>query len=338
MQEMQETARVPQGGCGIERDADTAGADDDACLLSTNKGERNSLCSPAMALVLAQMSQEEGDSDEGGALQVEACRAPTMAQMLQARFNSPTCSEAGGGDHQADHAATSPAHTRPGFWGAAWCCAHSRPGRIIAALLDKMPWSPRKVRALEHSMLAPIPDGDALSGWPFERNCKGVSWRAGEWDNCAGSCTPISRADCSDSATVLVTVIFGAHLVLRLLGRRLLPQHSVTQMLCTPLPRFVQIAQLLGPMSLAFTLLGARYRHYSTSRLAASLQRSHSTLQQAETICKVRVALSLGLMVDGGAGGKLPPVSRLEKWMSRRSSNGLDKPAIIGTASQKSAL
>jgi len=82
--------------------------------------------------------------------------------------------------------------------------------------------------------------------------------------------------------------------------------------LAAPLFWLLHTATWLLPVMLIVTHVSARYRVRRMLSLATNLHRAHTTLQQAQTMCKMRVALALGFMPHGGTSGKLP-VKILEK-------------------------
>jgi hypothetical protein len=183
-------------------------------------GERTMGFSPAMALVLAEMELEDADDEggpDGGASGAGAFRAlaareaarfrlPTRSQMIEARLPSPTPPDAGGGTDGGALGAVSPRAR-----AAAVVCARSPAGRFLAAMLDSLPWSPRRQRALEHAALhclaqcSTAPDGACGVG-----AAAAVHQGTSTCHHCKGSCAPISVADCVDCATLMsVALCFG---------------------------------------------------------------------------------------------------------------------------------
>ena len=149
---------------GKQSDETTDGKPKDLC--EGHKGERKTMCSPAMALVLAEMSKEDGANN--CAVYLEECRTPTKEQMWQARMHSPASSDAGSKDVYRANAAQ--ADESAGFWGTAWCCAQTLQGRMLTTLLDRMPWSHRYVRALEITALVPLIDDDCVSTLAYQHS------------------------------------------------------------------------------------------------------------------------------------------------------------------------
>ena len=261
------------------------------------RGERRTLCSPAMSLVLAQMAQEdedeEGEKDDDGCrsslswLQSSSCRAPAIEELRKARLPPPSSPE-------REDAKTA--------CSDCWRCSCRLPGRILKAILHHLPWSQRRACALEHVAI-----GETCG------QCSSLTCRT-----CSGAL--ISKGDCADVAMLLVSAV-------RLLGCTWQSLTSSKQEPSSALSRLVDAAILFAPLALSCSV---SYRVWHVRKLSSHLLDAEARMQQAQTVCKLRVALSLGLMATAGGAGKLPPVSRLDKWMSRASSSGLERSALRG--------
>lgn len=183
-------------------------------------GERTMGCSPAMALVLAEMELEDADDEggpyavgeaggaEAGAFRALAARVaarfrpPTRSQMLDARLPSPTPPDAGGGTDGGSLGAVSPRAR-----AAAVCCARSPAGRFLASVLDILPWSPRRQRALEHAALHRLAQCSTAPDGAYGVGPAAVLQGTSTCHHCKGSCAPISGADCVDCATLLSALL-----------------------------------------------------------------------------------------------------------------------------------
>ena len=298
------------------------------------RGERITLCSPAMSLVLAEMAQADAAEEACGDTATAAvgtlpkgitCRAlPSMQQLRDARLpsrpSSPTREHTGG--------ASSRWAMRG--WSEAWCCASSPHGRIVTAVLAWLPWSQRSVCAMEYAAMAPLfmqekaEDRAQLCLCCAESSCEAC---------CARDCSPITKSDCADGAVLAATAVCVIRAAARVLGcgRESLGCFSHRPPLPSLWSRLAQKSSCLAPVALvalALSCLGASYRLSLMRTLSKCLMDAESAQQQAQTICKLRVALSLGLTATANGTGKLPPVSRLDKWMSRGSSNGLERSAL----------
>jgi hypothetical protein len=257
--------------------------------------------SPAMALVLAQMEMEEADG-EGGAGAAEApagawralaadeaarFRPPTRSQLREARLPSPppppdAAAGGGGGNCALD--------ARAGACAAAVCCARSPVGRLLAAVLDSLPWSPRRQRALEYAALhrlAALRQRDpSLRGAGVIGNVADVDSCPDPCHRCAGGCMPISGADCVDCASLLSALLCLGWCCVR--GTVLRERYFGSGLLFTaPVSRLLSLASWLAPASLGCTLVGARLRLLHVTALVDAIQHASSTFQVGGRVWKL---------------------------------------------------